>query len=205
VNYCTVELSGIYLDGIKVRLYTRPAGSAERRSAQTTLHAILDALVRMLAPILAFTAEEAWSAMGTRSAAESVHLLEFAPPRPERRDATLEREWEVVLRARQAVTAELETLRERKVIGSSLAARVEIAARNDEERAILAARAGDLEEAFIVSAVHVREGDPGTEEEFLVEASPAEGEKCPRCWRFRTDVGRNESHHQCSECAESVG
>ena len=206
VNYCTVELSGIYLDGIKVRLYTRPAGSAERRSAQTALYAILDALVRMLAPILAFTAEEAWSAMGSRSAGDSVHLLEFVPPRPERRDANLEREWEVVLRARQAVTAELEKLRERKVIGASLAARVEIAARSDEERAILAGRVGDLEEAFIVSSVHVREGHPGTEEEFLVEASPAEGEKCQRCWRYRTDVGGNESHPDlCSECAESVG
>jgi len=205
VNYCTVELSGIYLDGIKVRLYTRPAAARERRSAQTALHAILDALVRMLAPILAFTAEEAWSAMGVRTPTDSVHLEEFASPRPERRNAQLEREWEVVLRARHAVTAELEKLRERKVIGSSLAARVEIAAHSEEERAVLAAHARDLEEAFIVSAVHVRDAAAETEAEFLVAASPAEGGKCQRCWRYRTDVGANANHPDlCAECAESI-
>ncbi|HYO45610.1 MAG TPA: class I tRNA ligase family protein, partial [Gemmatimonadota bacterium] len=206
VNYCTVELSGIYLDGIKVRLYTQPAGSHARRSAQTVLNAVLDTLIRLLAPILTFTAEEAWGAMGSRSPEDSVHLLEFAPACLERRDAALEREWDVLLRARQAVTAELEKLRELKVIGSSLAARVEIAVRNDEERAILEARAGDLEEVFIVSDVQIRETSAENDEEFLVAASPAEGEKCQRCWRYRTDVGENTSHPDlCSECAEIVG
>jgi isoleucyl-tRNA synthetase len=206
VNYCTVELSGIYLDGIKVRLYTQPAASPERRSAQTVLQAVLEALVRLLAPILVFTAEEAWEAMGSRTTKDSVHLEEFAPLRPERRDSALEREWEIVLHARQAVTAELEKLRERKVIGSSLAARVEIVVRNEEERAVLQARAGDLEEVFIVSALEVRAASAENEEEFLVVASPAEGEKCQRCWRYRTDVGENPSDpNLCAECAEIVG
>jgi isoleucyl-tRNA synthetase len=206
VNYCTVELSGIYLDGIKVRLYTQPAGSHARRSAQTVLQAVLDGLIRLLAPILAFTAEEAWGAMGIRSPQDSVHLVEFAPPAPERRDAALEREWDVLLRARQAVTAELEKLRERKAIGSSLAARVEIAVRNAEERAILEARAGDLEEVFIVSDVRILGPAAGNQEEFQVVASPAEGEKCQRCWRYRTDVGESASHPDlCAECAEIVG
>jgi isoleucyl-tRNA synthetase len=206
VNYCTVELSGVYLDGIKVRLYTQPAGSPQRRSAQTVLHAILDALVRLLAPILAFTAEEAWDSMGIRLEDDSVHLLEFVPPRLELRDPALEREWEIVLRARQAVTAELEKLRERKVIGSSLAAQVEIAVRNGDERAVLQARIGDLEEVFIVSAVRVRDGSVENDEEFLVAASPAVGEKCQRCWRYRTDVGESPSHPDlCAECAEIVG
>jgi isoleucyl-tRNA synthetase len=206
VNYCTVELSGVYLDGIKVRLYTQPAESDARRSAQTVLYAVLDSLVRLLAPVLSFTAEEAWQAIGSRSPEESVHLLEFAAPRPERRVADLEREWDVLLRARQAVTAELEKLRERKVIGSSLAARVEIAVRNEEPRAILQAHAADLEEVFIVSQVQVRSATGATEEEFIVAASPAAGEKCQRCWRFRTDVGERAAHPDlCVECAEIVG
>jgi isoleucyl-tRNA synthetase len=206
VNYCTVELSGVYLDGIKVRLYTQPPGSDARRSAQTVLYAILDSLVRLLAPVLSFTAEEAWHAMGSRSPDESVHLLEFAAPRPERRVADLEREWDVLLRARQAVTAELEKLRERKVIGSSLAARVEVTVRNEDARAILEAHAADLEEVLIVSQVQVRGATRATEEEFIVAAAPAAGEKCQRCWRFRTDVGERASHPDlCVECAEIVG
>ncbi|CAN5817539.1 isoleucine--tRNA ligase [soil metagenome] len=206
VNYCTVELSGVYLDGIKVRLYTQPAGSTARRSAQTVLHAALDSLVRLLAPVLPFTAEEAWSSMARRSPDESVHLLEFAAPRPERRVANLEREWDVILRARQAVTAELEKLRERKEIGSSLAARVEVAVRNDEARQVLEARGADLEEVFIVSDVQVRSASGDTEDEFVVTALPAAGEKCQRCWRYRTDVGERASHPDlCVECAEIVG
>jgi isoleucyl-tRNA synthetase len=213
VNYCTVDLSGVYLDGIKVRLYTRPAGSRERRSAQTALYAVFDALVRLLAPVLPFTAEEAWGSLAERDPDESVHLLEFAPSRPGRRDPELEREWDVVLRARQVVTAELEKLREKKIIGSSLAARVEIAARDETEHEILGRRQGDLEEAFIVSEVRVH--DPATswdvepiehEEGFTVAAMPAAGEKCQRCWRFRRDVGEEPSHPDlCGECAGIVG
>ncbi|HET6362212.1 MAG TPA: isoleucine--tRNA ligase [Gemmatimonadota bacterium] len=203
VNYCTVELSGIYLDGIKVRLYTQPAGSHARRSAQTALGLILDSLIRLLAPILSFTAEEAWGALGN-AAEESVHLAEFAPARPEHRDGELEREWDVLLRARQAVTAELEKLRERKEIGSSLDAQAEIAVANDGEREILERRLEDLEEVFIVSRVTMRETADG-EGEFRVSASPAEGRKCQRCWRYRTDVGADASHPDlCEECAGIV-
>jgi isoleucyl-tRNA synthetase len=203
VNYCTVELSGIYLDGIKVRLYTQPAGSRARRSAQTALGTILDSLIRLLAPILTFTADEAWAAMGS-AAEESVHLAEFAPARPEHRDAELEREWDVLLRARQAVTAELEKLREKKEIGSSLDAEVRIAVANDGEREILARRGADLEEVFIVSRVSVHEA-AGEGGELEVRASPAEGRKCQRCWRYRTDVGADVSHPDlCEECAGFV-
>ena len=203
VNYCTVDLSGIYLDGIKVRLYTQPAGSQARRSAQTALDFILDSLIRLLAPILSFTAEEAWGALGN-APEESVHLAEFAPSRPEYRDPELEREWDVLLRARQAVTAELERLRERKEIGSSLDGQVEIAVANGGEREILQRRAEDLEEVFIVSRVVVREAVEG-EGEFQVSASPAQGRKCQRCWRYRTDVGADDSHPDlCGECAGIV-
>src|SRR5688572_117942 len=203
VNYCTVDLSGIYLDGIKVRLYTQPSGSHPRRSAQTALGLILDSLIRLLAPILSFTAEEAWGVLGG-AAVESVHLAEFAPARPELRDTELEREWDVLLRARQAVTSELEKLREKKEIGSSLDGQVEIAVANGGEREILQRRSEDLEEVFIVSRVTVREAAEG-EGEFQVSASPAEGRKCQRCWRYRTDVGADVSHPDlCEECAGIV-
>ncbi|HET6341257.1 MAG TPA: isoleucine--tRNA ligase [Gemmatimonadota bacterium] len=203
VNYCTVELSGVYLDGIKVRLYTQPAGSTARRSAQSVLQAALESLVRLLAPILPFTADEVWGALPTETPGPSVHLEEFLPFRPERREPALEAEWETILRARQAVTRELEGLRERKEIGSSLAAEVEIAALSDADRATLERHLSALEEAFIVSAVHVREtldGDAAPEG-FRVRARPASGEKCDRCWRWRASVGDDPDHPTvCAEC-----
>ena len=210
VNYCTVDLSNVYLDGLKVRLYTRPIASLERRSAQTVLHAALDALVRLLAPLLPFTAEEVWRAMPAASGEESVHLLEFAPPAPERRGPELEAEWDRVLAARQAVTRELEKLRMQKTIGSSLEAEVEIAAIDPRIQAVLEAHAADLEEAFIVSSVSLVgeggawSGDPvEAEEGFRVAVRRARGAKCQRCWRYRPEVGRDPAHPGlCAECVE---
>lgn len=211
VNHCTVELSGIYLDGLKVRLYTRPTDSAERRAAQTALHAILDGLVRLMAPLLPFTAEEVWASMPAREELESVHLAEYVPARPERRDADLERDWKRLLAARQAVTRELEALRESKEIGSSLAAEVWISARSEPDRAILERRIDDLEEVFIVSAVHLLDPDEGgeemveTDEGFTIAVRPSTGEKCERCWRWRHDVGESSDHPQlCAECVSAV-
>ncbi len=192
VNYCAVELSSVYLDGLKVRLYTRPAGSVERRAAQTVLHAVLDTLVRLLAPLLPFTADEV---------REGVHLLEFAPPVPRRRDPGLESEWGVILAARQAVTLELEKLRASKAIGSSLEAEVEVTAPDARSLEILERRAADLEEAFIVSSVRLA----GTGSAWLVKAQRAPGEKCQRCWRYRTDVGQDPEHPGlCAECRSAL-
>jgi isoleucyl-tRNA synthetase len=155
---------------------------------------------------LPFTADEVWGAMPAGASGPSVHLEEFAPSRPERREPDLEGDWETILRARQAVTRELEGLRERKEIGSSLAAEVEIAAVDQTERAILERHLSALEEAFIVSAVHVRgtvEADDTDEalEGFRARARPASGEKCDRCWRWRTSVGDEPDHPTlCEEC-----
>jgi len=205
VNYCSVNLSAIYMDGIKVRLYIQPSGTIGRRSAQTVLHAILDTLVRLAAPVLPFTTEEVWRAVGADED-DSVHLEEFCPAEPERIDATLDRDWTTILRARQAVTRELEGLRESKVIGSSLGAQVEVAADDPAEEAILERHAAALEEAFIVSAAHVRpaeamSGVAPSEEGFRVVVEPATGDKCDRCWRYREDVGRSPEHPGlCAEC-----
>lgn len=212
VNYCAVELSGVYLDGLKVRLYTWPADSVERRSAQTVLHEVLQTLVRLMAPILPFTADEVWRATPGRDGAGSVHLAEFRPARPERREPAIERDWEILLAARQAVTRELETLRESKRIGSSLAAEVEIAARDEAAARVLERRADDLEEVFIVSAVRIRktvEAFAGeaveADEGFHVSVKPAGGEKCQRCWRWRPDVGDDSDHPTlCAECVAAV-
>jgi isoleucyl-tRNA synthetase len=210
VNYCTVNLSGVYLDGIKVRLYTQPEESSSRRSAQTVLHAVLDELVRLLAPILPFTADEVWDMIPGRAADDSVHLMEFPPAVPARRDGVLEAEWETLLRARQAVTRELEGLRERKEIGSSLDAEVDVATASEAEARVLAAHAADLEEVFIVSAVRVlparKMGETAEAPEgFRVEARPAAGTKCGRCWRYRTNIGMSPDHPGlCAECVEIV-
>ncbi|HUP00529.1 MAG TPA: isoleucine--tRNA ligase [Gemmatimonadota bacterium] len=212
VNYCTVDLSSIYLDGIKVRLYTQPEDAPSRRSAQTALHSALDGLVRWLAPILPFTADEAWGLIGGPAGADSVHLAEFPAPVPERRNETLETEWETLLRARQAVTRELEVLRERKEIGSSLDAEIEIAADDPADQAVLVARAANLEEVFIVSAVDVEPAAlerPGAAREriqsggFQVVVRPSGAPKCQRCWRRRKSVGSDPAYPGlCRECQD---
>jgi len=212
VNYCAVQLSGVYLDGLKVRLYIQPAKSAERRSAQTVLHAVLDALVRLMAPILAFTADEVWREQSVRPAEESVHLVEFAPAKPERRDAALETEWDVLMAARTAVMRELEGLRSRKEIGSSQDAALEISAVDSEHQAILERHQPELEEVFIVSSAEVRaEGDAWVgaadevEEGFRVAVRVADGDKCPRCWRYRTTAGTDsEQPALCAECVSII-
>jgi isoleucyl-tRNA synthetase len=126
-QFTTVDLSAFYADVSKDRLYTFGTTSRERRSAQTAMYTIADGLVRLLAPILPVTTDELWRHLpGTRDA--SVHMAEFpaAADLAAMRDETLEREWDVLLDARSAVNARLETLREKKAIGSSLQATVAI-------------------------------------------------------------------------------
>jgi isoleucyl-tRNA synthetase len=154
---------------------------------------------------LPFTTDEVWETSDSNQS-DSVHLEEFRPSEPERIDAALEADWTTILRVRQAVTRELEGLREGKVIGSSLGAQVEVSAEDPAEQVILERHASALEEAFIVSAVQVRpaeamSGVEPTEEGFRVVVEPSSGEKCDRCWRFREDVGHSPEHPGlCAEC-----
>ena len=209
-NYCTVDLSSLYLDILKDRLYVEQANGRLRRSAQSALHHILSTLVRLMAPILTFTAEEVWSIFEMAGAKpESVHLTSFPEPisgvqlTDEQKDR-----WESMLALRQEVSRALEEARAAKLIGSSLEARVLIEAPEKFTKAISAME--DPEGFFIVSQLDVQiiphVEDKAQEEDRLagvrVEVFRVEGDKCPRCWVWTDDVGSDKDYPQvCQRCA----
>jgi len=211
-NFCAVDLSALYLDIIKDRLYTAAPGDPRRRAAQTACHDILSALVRLMAPILTFTSEEAWRYLpGPR--AESVHLERFPEVPLEWLDDRLHREWERLLEVRREVARALETARGRKQIGSGLEAAVRITAAPEDLPALLAAKAALLATVFIVSRVTVAPGPPGGLVHYesqeipglVIEVDRAPGRKCARCWVWSERVGEHAGHPElCERCVPVV-
>jgi isoleucyl-tRNA synthetase len=209
-NFCTVDLSALYLDIAKDRLYTAPAGSRERRSAQTALWRILDVLVRLMAPILTFTAEEVWAFVpAVDQRADSVLLADFPSVDHSAQDATLLATWDKLLAVRDAVTKALEEARQKNLIGHSLDARIELGFEGGSElAALLEPRFDDLPTLFIVSQVE-RSSALGAEAQsallpdLRVAVSRAAGAKCARCWNYRTSVGSDATHPAI--CAPCVG
>ena len=213
-------MGGFYLDILKDRLYTTPAGSHARRSAQTAMYHILESLVRWMAPVLSFTAEEIWSYMpGERS--DSIFLEHWHTlPEIDNSAALLER-WQVVTALREGVSQALETLRKDGVIGSPLDAEVTIYAEG-KTLDILQSFADECRFIFITSYVHVfriedREGrgtelvdwaqslDNWDKDIVAIDVSATEKEKCIRCWHHREDVGSNPDHPEiCGRCVENV-
>ncbi|HHW44795.1 isoleucine--tRNA ligase [Desulfofundulus thermobenzoicus] len=212
-TFCTVDMSALYLDIIKDRLYCAPAASAERRAAQTVLYQVLHALVRLLAPVLAFTTEEIWRyAPKEKDAPVSVQLTDMPRVNEDYLDVELEERWERLLAVRGEVTRALEAARREKVIGNSLEAAVIIYARGDLHDFL--AGFADLPVVFIVSAAELKQWNGGLPEKALIsETVPglavlvekAPGEKCPRCWMYHPDVGRDEEQALCPRCAGVVG
>ncbi len=206
-NFCGVDMSAFYLDVLKDRLYTAPAGSLARRSAQTAMYRILDTLTRVMAPVLSFTSEEIWSFLpGERE--ESVHLAGFPEFEQGLADPVLEAKYEKLLALRSDVSKVLEQARVEKLIGHSLDACVELSA--DGDLAILLNEMADeLAALLIVSQVTVTEDLDGTTGEKLPElkirVSKAGGEKCSRCWNYATSVGQNSEHPEvCERCLPAL-
>lgn len=184
-NYATVTLSAIYIDILKDRLYTFAPKSVGRRSAQTALYEIVDCFARLLAPVLAFTADEIWEALpGEREA--SVHLAEFPDAELREGDAELLKEWnDGLLIIRDQVQGELETMRSARVIGASLEAKVTIRASGPQFE-LLKRYEKDLPAIFIVSQVALQEMDA---QGFSIKVEHADGLKCERCWNYSESVG----------------
>jgi isoleucyl-tRNA synthetase len=184
------------MDIVKDRLYTFAAASSGRRAAQSTLLSLLDTLVRLMAPVLSYTADEIWSFMPARES-ESVFEAGFAPPDPSLDDEEMATRWEGLLRARGVVTKVLEEARQAGDIGHPLDARVTLSA-GDGTHSLLEAQ-GDLAAFFIVSQVEIGRGSGSEDLEVRVE--PARGEKCERCWNFSEAVGRSAAHPSlCERC-----
>jgi isoleucyl-tRNA synthetase len=208
-GFCTVEMSSFYLDILKDRMYTGKADSLSRRSAQTVLHEILDTLLRLLAPVLSFTADEAWQHMPARNE-QSVHLAAFPPLHPEWKDDSLVERWERIMRVRTDVSKALELARAAKTIGHSLDAAVTIAA-PAELLGFLRAYEAELQSIFIVSKVTLVDsisGEGWASENIAgltVRVAAAPGDKCERCWCYSEELGTAEGHPAiCPKCTAAV-
>ena len=210
-NFCVVDLGGFYLDVLKDRLYTLQADSLARRSAQTAMYHIAEAMVRWLAPILSFTAEEIWQALpGTR--AETVfcatwHALPAA-------DSQAPLNWADVLDVRHAVAKQLEALRAAGEIGAPLDAEVTVYCDGalaetlrelgDELRFVFITSGADVQALSGRPAAAVLGGESGGAE-FWLAVKPTEAQKCVRCWHRRQDVGADAEHADlCARCVSNV-
>jgi isoleucyl-tRNA synthetase len=215
LNFIVVDLSSLYIDVARDRLYCSAHASRERRSAQTALFHLLDALVRMLAPLIPYTAEEVYEHCPARER-ESVHLLELQPPHPEWADAELTARWDKLLKIRDETLLELESRRREKVIGAPLEAEVYLRA-DEDLRAVLHRYREQLKELFIASGVQITSRDGAVGREFgdsqlkldgvpiaglQIEAAHAPGIKCQRCWCYFDDGGHPEL---CPRCRLVVG
>jgi isoleucyl-tRNA synthetase len=200
-NFCTEDLGGFYLDILKDRLYTAAADSPPRRAAQSALWHILQAVTRLMAPILSFTAEEIWQVMG-KNPNDSVMLsLWHVLPQAAGEDELLTR-WRQIREVRGEVSKVLEELRTQGKIGSSLQAEVEIRA-SGARYEVLAALEDDLRFVLICSkTVLVRASDSGAE---AIIAAPSAHAKCARCWHWREDVGSHAEHPElCGRCVSNL-
>ena len=205
-DYVATDLSAVYLDVLKDRLYSEAPKSLARRSAQTVLYQILEFMVRDLAPILSFTCDEVWEyypkALRGEDHAPAVALAgwfreaDLRPSLPDALAVELQTEYAAAMQARAIVTKALEEARNNKVIGKSQEAAVELRLPADEVAVLRALPAGTLEEFFIVAAVELQES---SEAEALI--TEAAGQKCPRCWNIRS-LGADPHHADvCGRCA----
>jgi isoleucyl-tRNA synthetase len=211
-NFCSVDLSALYLDVLKDRLYTSKAASRERRSAQSAMYLILDAMVRLLAPVLVFTAEEIWGHMPSyEGKAGSVHMTQFPDVDPRYCDDDLGRRWETLIAVRGEVSKAIEMARQQKVVGHSLDSRVTIHA-PEKLQALLTEYRATMKDLLIVSQVELASADAisdpyeSTEIEGLkIAVSKARGKKCERCWNYSETVGENPDHPTiCARCAQNL-
>ena len=209
-NFCTVDLSAIYLDILKDRLYTAEQASDDRRSAQTAMYEILTTLVRMVSPVLTFTAEEVWRYMPKiNNVPDSIQLSEWPQAKTDYLDSALEEKWNALLAIRSELTKALELARRNKVIGHSLDAHVAVYADGDTYQR-LAALNEELATILIVSQAAVTDGFDqapadafrSTELPLAVVVTAAAGEKCERCWIYSPTVGQDNAHPAlCNRCA----
>jgi isoleucyl-tRNA synthetase len=199
LQFCTVTLSAFYLDILKDRLYCSAPASPERRAAQTVLQRLVDAITRLMAPVLPFTAEEVWANIpGPREA--SVHFARFPEPSGTEEPQLLER-WEKLRALREVVNKALEEARKRGEIGKSLEAAIRVVPPPGDMEGLLRAYEAELPALFIVSRVELAPAEEGGPR---VEVVPASGEKCARCWTVAAAPVAHEGGPLCPRCASVV-
>jgi isoleucyl-tRNA synthetase len=213
IQFCVVDLSALYMAVLKDRLYTFPRTSRERRSAQTAMWRIAEALARLVAPIMTFTADEVWRFLPVlKSRPESAHMALFPNDHDitgEIRDrdaaATLRGDWETLVAIRDEVNKAIEQARNEKVINSELEAAIVITAPAESYK-LLERYRGHLNALFVVSSVGLRLGESTDGAVALaVEIHHAPGQKCDRCWNYSTHVGEDQSYPTvCDRCSAAL-
>ncbi|MGC4008491.1 MAG: isoleucine--tRNA ligase [Pseudomonas sp.] len=192
--FCSEDLGAFYLDVLKDRLYTTQPDSRARRSAQTALWHITQAMLRWMAPFLSFTAEEAWKFAGSSESIFMETFRDLGQP-----DEGLLARWARIREIRDAVNKQIEAVRAEGAVGSSLQANVHLAAA-PEDHALLAALGEDSKFVLIASRVELLPG-----EALAIRVTPSPDAKCERCWHWRADVGLDESHPTlCARCTANL-
>jgi isoleucyl-tRNA synthetase len=210
-NFCVIDLSSFYLDIIKDRLYVSSKKSRIRRSAQTAMYEILNSLVRLMAPVLSFTADEIWQFMNDSGKYSSVHADLFKELDANYKNPEIAEKWEEIIRLRKEVTKALELARKDKLIGHSLDASITLGI-SKETMNRLDPFSEQLRAIFIVSSVHVvpfQSLDEGYESEEInqlrIKVAPSDEEKCERCWVHDSTVGEAEEHPTiCKRCLDAL-
>ena len=204
-NFCTVDMSNFYLDIIKDRIYTEAPDSKMRRASQTVMYTVLNALVKMLAPIISFTSDEIWNHLPKleEEKVESVLLTSMQTSVVHNFNAELEAKWEQILEARETVLRALESARKDKLIGNSLAASVKIFATGKEYDILNQFDSWDLAQIFVVSLAEIVKTDS---KELAVEVKRASMAKCPRCWMYTAEESKDENKlcHRCQKVVEKI-
>jgi isoleucyl-tRNA synthetase len=219
-NFCIVDLSAFYFDVLKDRLYISGPKSRGRRSAQTAIWQIGEALVRAVAPIMSFTTEEVWQYLPkVKYREESVHLAKFygeadvvgvlsSDRESHLRGDAQKRDWSELRAVRDIVLKALEEARNNKLIGTGLEAQVTVTA-SDPVYSVLSRHAGDLRYLFIVSAVHLVQASGNGTGGVHVEVKKADGLKCERCWNYSIHVGEDKTYptvcERCSAVLKEIG
>ena len=199
-NFCNIDLSSFYLDILKDRLYTFSPKSTQRRSAQFVLSQVFEIIVRLIAPILSFTAEEAYSSYNaTKNKKGSIFITAFSDiSTKDWLDEDLTEQWQRIMVLRSQVLKEIENKREAGVIGSSLEASITLSL-PDKDYTFFKERSDELQEVFIVSEVSITQG------ELKIKVDKSNNPKCPRCWNFRNDIGTDMQFNEvCGKCARAL-
>lgn len=198
-QFCVVDMSSFYLDIIKDRLYTEKADSVARRAAQTTMYYILDALVKILTPMISFTAEEIWSAMNhtEKENVESPMLADYPVSNDEWDNKEIAEKWEKIIKVKNIVAKDLELARAEKTIGNSLDAKVTIYAEGEEYK-FLKENEELIKLVLIVSGLEIQENNRKQEEKLGVKVEHTTGEKCERCWMYNDHL----EDGLCPRCKE---
>ncbi len=198
-NFCTVDLSALYLDIVKDRIYVEHADARKRRASQTVMYETLTTLVKLIAPVLSSTADEMWSYLKGYVAEESVFLAQFPAADRNLINGVIEEKWERIWRIRELANKKIEEKRTAKEIGHSLDTKVIIDA-PDEDHAALMELGDELKDVFIVSQIEVRKAAA-----LDVTVVRAEGDKCERCWQYDTNILRDGKFpNVCKRCADTL-